>query len=105
MIAVAPDNYAAHANLATALDEQGSYREALNEYIYLKRSRPELVVTDYFIARMHDKLGEYVEALAAYQSFMQRADSEKNRAEIERVELRLESLREQAKKSARAKKR
>ncbi len=104
IIAVAPDDYAAHANLAIALDEQGNFREALKEYQWIKQARPELALTDYFIARMHDKLGEYVESLAVYESFMRRADAEKNRTEIERVQLRLESLREQAKKAARSKK-
>lgn len=100
-----PDDYAAHANLATALDKQKRYAEALNEYLYLKKARPEIIVTDYFIARMHDQLQDYVSALAAYESFLQRADATANLEEIERVKLRLTTLREQAKKQVRSKKR
>ncbi|MCP9493412.1 MAG: tetratricopeptide repeat protein [Pyrinomonadaceae bacterium MAG19_C2-C3] len=101
ILTLAPDDYAAHANLATALDEQGNYREALVEFQWLKTARPELAVTDYFIARMHDRLGEYPEALTVYESFLRRADATQNAAEIDRVRLRLESLREQAKKARR----
>lgn len=101
ILEAAPDDYAAHANLATALDEQGNFREALIEFQWLKKARPELAVTDYFIARMHDRLGEYPEALTVYESFLQRADATQNAAEIDRVRLRLESLREQAKKARR----
>lgn len=101
ILTLAPDDYAAHANLATALDEQGNYPEALTEFQWLKKARPELAVTDYFIARMHDRMGDYPEALIVYESFLQRADTTQNAAEIDRVRLRLESLREQAKKARR----
>lgn len=104
IIAANPSDYNAHANLALALDEQKLYREALTEYLWLKEKRPELAVTNYFIARMHDQLAEYAEALLAYEAFLAHADNQQNADEIARVHLRLESLREQAKKASKRKK-
>ena len=39
-----PDNYAAHANLATALYELKQFPEALAEYEWLLQSRPDLTI-------------------------------------------------------------
>ncbi|MGH9903513.1 MAG: hypothetical protein ACRD68_17035, partial [Pyrinomonadaceae bacterium] len=83
--------------LATALDGLKLYREALVEYNWLKRERPELPVTYFLIARAHDLLGEFPEALAAYEIFLAKADARKNGLEIEKVNLRLPSLRNQIK--------
>ena len=96
IIAAAPENYTAHANLATALDELKRYREALAEYSWIREQRPDLAVTNFFIARAHDMLGEYKEALAAYETFLAQADAQMNGLEIEKVKLRLPSLRKQA---------
>lgn len=95
VIAAAPENYAAHANLAAALDELKLFREALVEYNWISRKRPDLAVTSFFIGRAHDLLGEYQEALAAYEAFLARADARTNNLEIEKVKLRLPSLRKQ----------
>jgi tetratricopeptide (TPR) repeat protein len=95
---ITPDNYAAHANLATALYESKRFKEALAEYDWIVAAKPELAVTYFFIATAHDLLGEYAEALAAYETFLGRADAQKNRLEIEKVNLRLPSLREQVKR-------
>lgn len=92
---VAPDNYTAHANLATALYELKQFRLALDEYEWLQRAKPDLSVLDYFIATAHDSLGEYPEALTAYESFLARADVKTTQLEIEKVKLRLPSLRRQ----------
>jgi tetratricopeptide (TPR) repeat protein len=91
----APNNYTAHANLATALYELKRYDEALPEYQWLIQSKPDLAVVHYFIATAHDYLGEYVEALSAYELFLARADSKTNQLEIDKVKLRLPSLRRQ----------
>jgi tetratricopeptide (TPR) repeat protein len=96
-IIVAPDNYAAHANLATALYELKQYTQALVEYEWLLKAKPDLAVAHYFIATAHDYLGEYQEALAAYENFLERADQKTNQLEIEKVRLRLPSLRRQIK--------
>lgn len=92
-----PNNYAAHANLATALYELKQFALALVEYQWLLNAKPDLTVAYYFIATAHDYLGEYDLALAAYQSFLARADANKNQLEIEKVKLRLPSLQRQIK--------
>lgn len=95
VIAVVPDNYVAHANLATALYEQKRYLEAIPEYEWLLKNKPDMAVAYYFIASAHDYLGEYTEALAAYENFLGRADAKTNQLEIDKVNLRLPSLRRQ----------
>lgn len=95
VIAAAPDNYAAHANFATALYELKQFRLALDEYAWLQKAKPDLVVLDYFIATAHDSLGEYGEALSAYENFLARADGKTNQLEIDKVKLRLPSIRRQ----------
>jgi tetratricopeptide (TPR) repeat protein len=94
----APDNYTAHANLAGAFYELKLYREAIVEYKWLGRARPGLAVIHYFIGSAHDHLGEYPEALAAYEAFLAGADAAVNQLEIEKVNLRLPSLRAQIKR-------
>ncbi|MER3427115.1 MAG: hypothetical protein C4334_03295 [Pyrinomonas sp.] len=94
-LAVDSANYAAHANLAAALDELKLYDQALIEYEWIRRARPDVAITDYFIGRALDLLGRYEEALAAYERFLARADEKRNALEIERVKLRLPRLREQ----------
>ncbi|HVF54932.1 MAG TPA: tetratricopeptide repeat protein [Pyrinomonadaceae bacterium] len=106
ILQIAPDNYAAHANFATALYELKLYNEAIVEYKWINRARPELAVVHYFIGSAHDYLGEYGDALAAYQTFLASADAQVNQLEIEKVNLRLPSLRNQIKRGegARARK-
>ena len=90
-----PQNYAAHANLATALYESKRYIEALPEYQWILAAKPEIVVAHYFIATAHDYLGEYEAALASYEKFLAGADARTNQLEIDKVKLRLPSLRRQ----------
>ena len=59
------------------------------------KAKPDLTVTHYFIATTHDYLGEYEQALAAYELFLAGADPKTNQLEIEKVNLRLPSLRRQ----------
>jgi tetratricopeptide (TPR) repeat protein len=96
--ATAPDNYTAHANLATALYESKRFQEALAEYAWIVAAKPELAITYFFIATAHDLLGEYAEALAAYEAFLARADPQDNGSQIEKVQLRLPTLRDQVKR-------
>jgi len=95
VIAAAPDHYTAHANLATALYKLKRYPEALLEYEWLLKTRPNLSIAHYFIATAHDNLGEYKEALSAYETFLGKADATTNQLGIEKVKLRLPSLRHQ----------
>ena len=95
VVRVNPENYAAHANLATALYESKRYPEAIPEYEWILTTKPEAVVAYYFIATSHDYLGEYPEALAAYEKFLSGAEAKTNQLEIEKVKLRLPTLRRQ----------
>src|SRR6266545_8339532 len=95
VISAAPNNYAAHANLATALYELKQFAAALTEYEWLLKAKPDLTVAYYFIATAHDYLGEYEQALQGYETFLARADMKTNQLEIEKVKLRLPSLRRQ----------
>ncbi|HEX8160737.1 MAG TPA: tetratricopeptide repeat protein [Pyrinomonadaceae bacterium] len=98
-----PDLYEAHANLATALDELKQYDQALAEFKWLREARPDLAVVHFFIARDHDLLGEFEQALSEYETFLASADAQKNGLEIEKVKLRLPSLRSQIKRGVGAK--
>ena len=98
-----PGNYAAHANLATALYELKQFPEALVEYEWLLQSKPDLVVAHYFIATAHDYLTEYQQALLSYEMFLAHADQKANQLEIEKVKLRLPSLRRQIQRGEGAK--
>jgi tetratricopeptide (TPR) repeat protein len=95
VIAVAPDEYVAHSNLALALYELKRFAEALPEYEWLAASRPENAATYFFMATAHDNLGQYEQALDAYQKFLSRADPANNKLDIEKVNLRLPRLRDQ----------
>lgn len=95
VIAAFPSNYTAHANLATALNELKQFAAALDEYEWLLKTKPDLTVAYYFIATAHDHLGEYDLALASYERFLGGADAKMNQLEIEKVKLRLPSLRRQ----------
>ncbi|HYY94773.1 MAG TPA: tetratricopeptide repeat protein [Pyrinomonadaceae bacterium] len=104
VLQVAPDKYEAHANLAAALYELKLYKQAIVEYKWVGEARPELAVVHYFIATALDRLGEYEDALAAYETFLARADARTNELEIEKVSLRLPSLRNQIKRGEGVKK-
>jgi tetratricopeptide (TPR) repeat protein len=98
VVASVPDNYAAHANLATALYELKLFADALVEYEWIVKTKPDVTVAYFFIATAHDKLGQFEQALAAYEKFLERADPQANQLEIDKVKLRLPSLRNQIKR-------
>jgi tetratricopeptide (TPR) repeat protein len=104
VVSAKPDVYEAHANLATALDELKQYEAALAEYRWLAAARPDLAVLHFLVARDLDLLGEFEPALAEYETFLARADAEKNRLEIDKVNLRLPSLRRQIEQTKGSKK-
>ena len=97
VVRVHPDNYTARANLATALYEAKRYQDAIPEYEWILSTKPEIVIAHYFIATSHDYLGEYPEALASYEKFLSLADAKTNQLEIDKVNLRLPTLRRQIK--------
>lgn len=104
ILAVEPNNFVAHSNLATALYELKQFPDAITEFKWLLATKPDLAVGYYFIATAYDFLGEYQEALAAYESFLAKADAQTNQLEIDKVNLRLPSLRNQVKRGEGAKK-
>jgi tetratricopeptide (TPR) repeat protein len=95
VLAATPDDYTAHANLALALYEMKRFAEALPEYEWLAKAKPEIPATYFFIAIAHDNLAQYPEALDAYQRFLAHADPATNKLEIDKVNLRLPTLRAQ----------
>jgi tetratricopeptide (TPR) repeat protein len=95
VIAAAPNEYAAHSNLALALFESKRFAEALPELEWQASTRPETAATYFFIAIAHDNLEEYQQALEGYEKFMSRADPIADKLEIEKVNLRLPKLRDQ----------
>jgi tetratricopeptide (TPR) repeat protein len=98
IIEIAPDNYTAHANLAVALFQLKQYAEAKKEYQWLAAKQPDLAITYYFLGIIHDQLKEYADAVANYQQFLRLADTEKNKLEIEKVNLRLPAVQKLVKK-------
>jgi tetratricopeptide (TPR) repeat protein len=99
LIAIAPDNSTAHANLASALFELKRYNEAKIEYQWLIARQPDLVAAYYLLGITHDHLAEYLDAMANYQQFLRLADPAKNQLEIDKVNLRIPSLQRQIRDS------
>ena len=104
ILTVAPDNFAARSNLATALYELKQFAEAIAEFRLILEAKPDLVIAYFFIASAHDYLGEYAEALSAYEKFLARADASVNQLEIDKINLRLPTLRNQIKRGEGVKK-
>jgi tetratricopeptide (TPR) repeat protein len=94
-VRLAPDSYVARANLATALYESKRYQEAIPQYQWVVSAKPDASIAHYFIATSHDYLGEYTDALAAYEKFLSFADPNMNQLEIDKVKLRLPKLKRQ----------
>lgn len=100
LVAIAPDNATIHGNLATALFQSKRYQEAEAEYQWLTAKQPDLAIAYFFLAICHDQLREYLDAMANYQQFLRLADPEKQKLEIDKVNLRVPSLQQQIKKGA-----
>ena len=94
--------YFGHTNLATALFELDDFQNAAREFIWIydhQRKRGDqkrTAITLYFIGICLDKLGDYEQALKAYEQFMALASTD-NQLEIDKVKLRLPKLRNQIK--------
>ena len=92
--------YFAHTNLATALFEQDDFAGAAGEYIWILKKQQALgdrrraAVTLYFLGICFDKLGDLEQALKAYEDFLSLASAE-NQLEIDKVKLRMPSLKRQ----------
>ena len=104
LLSLEKENYAIHANLATALFELNRYAEAKIEFQWLLNQKPDLAVAYYFLAIAHDNLAEYSDAQTNYLKFIQLADSKQNQLEIDKVNLRLPILEKQIKQGSGKKK-
>ncbi len=92
-VAKSPQNYNAHANLATALFEQKNYAGATAEFEWIIQNKPDAVVAYYFLGICYDKLQFYPRALQAFEKFIEQADPLRNKAEMENVKYHLPALR------------
>lgn len=98
LLKVAPENVTIHTNLATAFFQSKNYPEARTEYQWIVEKQPGLAIAYYFLGITHDHLEAYMDAMANYQLFLKMADPEKNKLEIDKVNLRLPALQDQIKK-------
>ena len=92
LLTLAPENATIRANLATALFQLKRYAEAKPEFRWLTEKQPESAAAFYFLGIVHDRLGEYLDALATYQQFLRVADAEKDKLDIEKVNLRMPAV-------------
>lgn len=91
--------YFAHTNLATALFELQDYANAAREYFWIlehQKDQKRAAITLYFLGICFDKLGDYEQALKAYERFAELASAD-HQLEIDKVKLRLPSLKQQIK--------
>jgi tetratricopeptide (TPR) repeat protein len=91
------NNYAAHANLATAFFKLQRYPDAAREFLWVIGVRPEVAASYFFLAISLDKLGDCQQALRAYQEFVRRADPAMSKNEVEEANIRLGLLQRLAK--------
>lgn len=96
LLAISPENYTIKANLATALFQLERFEEAKKEYQWIIEKQPDLAVAYYFLAISHDRLQEYLDAMANYQQFLRLAD-DSLQLEKDKVNLRLPTLQTQIK--------
>jgi len=99
LIAMSPENWTAHANLATALFQLARFAEAKVEYDWLAQRQPDAAVPHFFLGIVHDRLGELRPAMAEYQAYLKLADPKRDQADIDKVNLRLPALEREIKKS------
>ncbi len=97
LVSLSPENVTIRANLATALFQLKRYAESKEQYRWLIENQPNSAIAYYFLGIAHDQLTEYADAMANYQLFLRYADKEKNKLEIEKVNLRIPSLQKQIK--------
>lgn len=97
LLTVNPENATIRANLATALFQLKRYAEAKPEFRWLTEKQPESPAAFYFLGIVHDQLGEYLDAMANYQRFLRLADPERDKTDIERVNLRMPAVQKLAK--------
>ncbi|MEQ1604753.1 MAG: tetratricopeptide repeat protein [Pyrinomonadaceae bacterium] len=92
ILEIVPDNFTAHANLATALYQLKRTAEAKTEFEWLTSAQPASAGAYLFLGIIHDEAGEFMDAMANYQQYLRLADPAANKLDIEKVNLRLPSL-------------
>jgi tetratricopeptide (TPR) repeat protein len=98
VLAIAPENFTARANLAVALFQLKRFAESKAQYRWLTERQPDNAIAYFFLGIIHDQLKEYMDAMANYQRFLKLADTEQFKLEIEKVNLRLPGLQKQLKR-------
>jgi tetratricopeptide (TPR) repeat protein len=98
LVGQAPDNSTVRANLGTALFQLKRYTEAKTEFEWLTNSQPKSAGAYLFLAISHDRLGEYIDAMANYQQYLKLADPAENKLDVDKVNLRLPELQKLIKK-------
>lgn len=96
-LAKEPNNYQAHANVATAFFELKQYAAAAAHFIWLIRARPENAVAYHFLAISFDRIGDCAQALKSYREFLKRGDPVVNKTELEDARIRVSLLEKLAK--------
>lgn len=92
--------YYARTNLATALFELDDFPNAAREFLWIldhqakRGDRKRTAITLYFVGICLDKLGDYEQAMKAYNQFLELASPD-NQLEIDKVKLRLPPLKRQ----------
>jgi tetratricopeptide (TPR) repeat protein len=92
--------YFAHTNMATALFELDDFPNAAREFLWIldhqgrRGDRKRAAISLYFLGVCFDKIGDYEQALRAYNQFMELASPD-NQLEIEKIKLRMPSLKRQ----------
>lgn len=92
--------YFAHTNLATALFELDDFGNAAREFVWIlnqQREQKRAAITLYFLGICFDKLGDLEQAQKVYEQFLSLASAD-NQLEIDKVKLRLPSLKRQLEK-------
>src|SRR5205085_2252062 len=95
--------YFAHTNLATALFELDDFPNAAREFLWIldhqakRGDQKRAAISLYFLGVCFDKIGDYEQALKAYEQFMTLASPD-NQLEIEKIKLRLPSIKRQIEK-------
>lgn len=93
--------YFAHTNLATALFELDDYPNAAREFLWILNNQSDqkkTAITLFFLGVCFDRLGDFEQALKAYEQFLALASPE-NQLEIDKVKLRLAPLKRQLEKA------
>src|SRR5690606_28485392 len=74
------------------LFQMNNFAAAKVEFQKLTEMRKDLAPAYYFLGICHDRLGEYLDAMANYQSFLRLADPKVSQLEIDKVNLRMPIL-------------